>query len=291
MVEPGGFAALAWVVTAAAYLTALAAAGGALFLLAFADLEPAHRRYVRRTTAGVALLAVLLTLLQLPIQAGFLGGGTFAAARDPMLVRLVVEGALGTAVGVRVLGLLLIATLVLGTGGLRWLAAVGALLVAVSFTQVGHSLSEPRWALAGLLGIHVLAAAFWIGALMPLHRISAADDRRRAGALLERFGRLAAWVVGALVLAGVGLAVLLLDDFSALFAEPYGQTLMVKVALVALLLGFAAHNKLRLSPAVARGSAVAAARLRTSIRWEVALVLGIVVVTAGMTTFTSPSGT
>ena len=85
----------------------------------------------------------------------------------------------------------------------QWIALAGAFAVAVSFAQVGHALGDPRAALTVLLVLHLLAAAFWVGALLPLHRSALSS----AGAdLLHHFGKIAAFGVPVLIVAGIGLA-------------------------------------------------------------------------------------
>ena len=68
----------------------------------------------------------------------------------------------------------------------------------------------------------------------------------------------------------------------------YGRLLAVKLAVFVLLLGLAAFNRLRLTPALLAGDAGAGARLRRSIGLEFAAVLVILVVTAVLTTVASP---
>jgi putative copper resistance protein D len=161
---------------------------------------------------------------------------------------------------------------------------VGAVLIAVSYTRVGHSLGEPRWILASLLTMHLLAAAYWVAALEPLRR----GARLPGTVVLHRFGRIASVTVAALVIVGAVFAYLLVGDLEGLVSTAYGWTLLAKVAVVGLLLGLAALNKLRLVPAMERGDADAPARLRRSIAWEMAAVAAILVATATLTSITTP---
>ena len=155
----------------------------------------------------------------------------------------------------------------------------------MSYTRVGHSLDGPRWALGSLLALHLLAVAYWVGALWPLRRAAASPS---AAGLMHRFGVVATGVVGLLVAVGASFAWLMTGDLGALLGTAYGWTLLGKLALVAGLLGLAAHNKLRLTPALAQGDPAAAAALRRSIGWEIALVALILLATATLTTVTTP---
>ena len=282
-------------VAAGFYLGALLASGAVLFRLAFPDLPDPERRAASRTGAIAAWLAIALVLLQWPLQAGYLGGGNVASAVDPMLLGIVFEGAQGTRLILAVAGLLLVQAILLDARTLpevsHGLSLAGVGLVMLAFVQVGHTVGEPRILLAGLLILHLLAAAFWIGSLWPLYRLAGhPPEGGNAARILARFGQVAAFGVGVLVLAGVILAVLLLGGITPLFATGYGQFLIGKVLIVVLLLLLAAVNKWRLVPAFERAEATAPRRLRRSIALEVALVGGILLVTAVLTSVSSPNG-
>jgi hypothetical protein len=64
----------------------------------------------------------------------FLVGGDRAAARDPMLWRVVLDTPIADAQAWRAVGLVLVALLAAGPS-MRWPAAVGAVLVAASCTS------------------------------------------------------------------------------------------------------------------------------------------------------------
>lgn len=282
-------------VAAAFYLAALLATGSQLFLLVFPEL-PLEERYAAGRLGGAAgLLALLLVLAQWLLQAAYLGG-ELVAAFDPMLLGMVFDGAQGTRLLLTVAGLLL---LVLGLLGLRrvppavgyGLGLLGVLLVVIGFVLVGHTVSEPRLPLAGLLLIHLLGAAFWVGALIPLYRLAGRPTGDpEAGSILDRFGRVAMGVVGLLVLAGLVLATWLSGGIPSLLTTAHGQFLLLKVLLVGVVLLFAATHKWRLVPAFVRGEPGAARRLRRSIAVESGFIGAVIVVTAVLTTVSSPAG-
>ena len=93
-----------------------------------------------------------------------------------------------------------------------------------------------------------------------------------------------------LIAAGIVMAWRLLGDPSAMTTTGYGLTLLAKIAGVAVLLGAAAHNKLRFVPAMRRGEPAAAARLRRSIAVEWLAVCAILLITATLTTLQHPPG-
>ena len=270
---------------AAGYVAALLAMGGVLFAATFRrHADPATLRLARRIAAGAALAGLVVLALRFGIRAARISGMGLEAATDPVMLGFVWQSPLGTAAIWRGLGEVAILT-VLMPGAVRHLALLGAGAVAASYAQVGHTLGEPRLALAALLIAHLLAAAFWAGSLIPLAHAA----RTAPGAtVLHRFGLVAAWTVSILLAAGVVLAWLLSGSLPALVGTAYGLTLLAKVALVGALLGLAALNKWRLVPALAAGDASAAASLRRSIAVEVAAVIAIALLTAALTTVTTP---
>lgn len=201
---------------------------------------------------------------------------------------MVWESPLGSSIALRLIGLALICMVLLPARFGRSVAALGVIVVAASFVFRGHALEEPRLLLATLITLHVLGLAFWIGALVPLYRISGASTDSVAGQVSHDFGRLAIWVVGGLSLAGgVTLWVLTASVLNALFT-PYGQFFAIKIGVFLVIIAFAAWNKLRLTPALLRHEPGAGALLRRSIRMETALVALILLTTAILTTVSAP---
>jgi len=95
--------------------------------------------------------------------------------------------------------------------------------------------------------------------------------------------------VPGLLIAGLLLATVLLPNVAAL-RTPYGRLLIVKVIGFSTLMVFAAWNKWRLGPAVARGDVRAARSLRLSLAAEYALIAAVLCVTAVLTMLYSPHG-
>ena len=271
----------------------LAAAGSAITLLTMTRLDDAGARATGRLATAGAAIAAGASLLRIPVRASFLTGGFLAGAFDPVILGMVVESPLGASLGVRLAGLALISLAALNRPrvrpGARLAGSVGAVLVCASFALRGHSLDEPRLVLGALVTLHVTGVAFWVGAFAPLHRLAGADARA-AGALAAEFGAWAVWVVPALAAAGAALFVFLTGDPVAALDTPYGRLLAVKLTLFAPLLGLAALNRYRLTPALRTGDLRAGARLRRSIRFEALAVLAILVTTAALTTVASPEG-
>jgi putative copper resistance protein D len=77
-------------------------------------------------------------------------------------------------------------------------------------------------------------------------------------------------------------------SLSEVLSTAYGWTLLCKITVFAVLLSLAAQNKLKLVPAQARDSAIGGAKLRRSIKIEGLCVLAILIVTATLTSVTTP---
>lgn len=272
------------------YAGALGAFGAIAFLQVFdgALLHPEHRR-IRRYAAVLLAVALLGSLLMLFGTVALLNGRGLGGGFDGELWSMVAATPVGDSVWLRIAGLaVLSAGLVLP--GLRLVAVLlGGLIVTASFGFVGHLRDEEyQLILHALLVLHLLGVGFWIGSLWPLIRLAGEKDLPRVAGIMERFGRLAVFIVALLVAAGLGMAWLLLGEPSRLVTTDYGRVLLVKLALVALLLGLAALNKLKLTPSLAAGQAGAALSLQRSIRLEIALVFLLLGVTALLTAAFSP---
>lgn len=270
------------------YAATLVASGSVLALIGLREITEDGRAALRRMAVIGALAAAVLSILRVPIRASFLMGGSIDGAIDPMMLRIVAESPLGASVIVRLIGLALILAVLLPVRGARWVALTGALMACASFALRGHALGDPRLLLGALVTLHIAGLAFWLGALAPLARATRREAPATAGALAHEFGTKALWVVAALIAAGAVTLVLLGAATPDALAMPYGQAFLLKLALFAGVLGFAALNKVRLTPKLIAAAPGAAETLRRSIGAEAVLVLAILATTAALTTVTSP---
>ena len=282
---------LTWVsicIKALVYAAALIAMGSILSILTLRRLPAPEVQALRRLAVFCAIGAAILSLLRVPLRASFLMGGTWQGATEPMMVTMVWDSPLGSSIAVRLVGLALICAILLPTQLGRPLATVGVVIVAASFVLRGHALEEPRLVLATLITLHILGLAFWIGAFAPLYRLSAEPISPVAGQISHDFGHLAVWVVGGLTLAGGATFWLLTGNLLGGFFTPYGQFVAVKLVVFLGIIGLAAWNKLRLTPALLRQEPGAGRHLRLSIRAEALLVALVLMITAILTTVSAP---
>jgi copper resistance protein D len=183
-------------------------------------------------------------------------------------------------------------------------AASGVALATLAWT--GHGAVDegwPGWAhlIADIL--HLLAAGAWVGALgglillvlRPAARVSSAHLQLTHSAL-HGFGSMGTVIVVTIVLSGLVNSWLLvgLANVSALGTTLYGLLLLAKLALFAAMLGLAALNRFRLTPAFERAIAsgdhyAAATSLRRSLAAETACVLVILFLVAWLGMLSPPA--
>jgi putative copper export protein len=279
-----------WLALRAAGLAlTLQAAGAALFGAGFGGGLTAAAPAVDGVRLRVTFAALAVLAMQALVEPVHLADA-WSGLADTHLLRLFLGSSTATAIGVRFAGLIcLVLALRRPTLHRQALALTGALAVVGSFLLTGHTSVDPQrlW-LAPLLFIHLSIVAFWLGSLWPLRQVLSLEARTAAAQVVAAFSVAAIWLVPVIALAGASMAVLLLPDVAALW-QPYGRLLLVKVALFALLMGLAALNRLRLTPALAQGERQAPARLGTSIALEYTLICATLVVTAVMTGSYSPT--
>lgn len=162
---------------------------------------------------------------------------------------------------------------------------LGFLLLLYSFRFGGHvSVLGPPVQLS--LIIHFVCFSLWIGALWPLHHISAVAQTSDLQLILKRFGDHAVFVVSALLIAGVLMLINLIQTPQELLQTNYGRSLLLKLLLVIALLAIAAINKLVLVPALAIDGS--SDRFRKSVRIEMFVATLLLLVTAYLSTIVGP---
>lgn len=271
------------------YAATLGAAGAVYFLAYSQDLLGASDiRRIERLIKTLTLVAAAVSCARIAILTGSMSG-EIAGMVDREMASVLLGAGEGRATGLRLAGLALVCLAFFSNRRPSLPALLGATLAAASFAAIGHVRAvSVAWLSTGLLAIHVTSVAFWMGALAPLFIVTGDGEVRRIAALAHRFGRVAAGIVAALILCGATVLYVLVGSVAALGNGPYGRALLVKLGLVACLLGLAALNKLRITPQLLSGDAHAVRRLRRSIQIEMLLAALILLVTATFTTVMGP---
>jgi copper resistance protein D len=167
------------------------------------------------------------------------------------------------------------------------LALAAAIGLTAGIAWSGHAGSTTgEWGNVHLTAdaLHLIAAAAWIGGLACLVLLLATVRRDEPLAweslaleTTRRFSLLGTVCVATLLVTGLINSWILVGSFHALFVTEYGRLLMVKLAIVAVMLAFAATNRFWLTPRLARlsGDAVTVRQLTRNSAIEIVLGLAI----------------
>ena len=261
----------------ALYLGVLTATGTVLAALMF---RLNQFRGIALTFGGIALIA---TLVGFSLRGANLTGDA-SGLMDLEMLGLLWSTPVGTAIALRLFGLgVLIVGLLMARGGIV-LSALGGVVAVWSFGHIGHISDRGSAVLDVALTLHLITVAIWIGILTPLQRLARKTATYAEAAKVgHRFGLVASFTVPALIVAGGYMSYTLVGSIAALIQTGYGQALVIKVLLVAVLLGLAAANKLRFMPRLKVGDASAAKHLTKSISIEWVVVVLVLAVTAVLT--------
>lgn len=280
--DPSFLDGIAVVVRALYYAATIGAAGLAFFTIGYGHrLRPAEVTRLRRTllvaiAAGLALSVGALALRVLVLTAG-------ASMTDSAVWEAMMRSRIGDAFWLRGAGLVLLAAAVMPWRAGPAIAAVGGVLVLGSYAAMGHSmLFQPRQEIAALVVLHLGVVAFWVGSLLPLLSVAQRPDGAETVALLHDWSRAATVAVAAMIASGVLLTWYLTVRLDLIFEAWHGWALAGKVVAVLAALALALSNRLRHTPALAQGQPGAGARLASSIRLEIVLVLLVFYIAAEM---------
>ena len=180
-----------------------------------------------------------------------------------------------------------------GRGFLKLIVVLVAAGLAGTLAWGGHGIGG-----AGLGGgihlaadfVHLIAAAAWVGGLLPLAFMLAAADQGSslavARAVSLRFSAYGVVAVGALLFTGAINTWYLAGSIRALTETDYGQLLLIKIALFLVMLGLATVNRLWLTPALVADAGQGRSRdafrqLRRNVAIEIgagAIILSVVAV-------------
>ena len=249
-----------------------------------------------KCTKTSALVAFITNVVWFFASTGAMAEEGIQGALDPDMLAIMWDSSVGDGSLLRGLGLALAIFAITSRIKLKYLGLnkylkqivlVSSLLtLAYSFTLLGH-VSELGIFEKGLLIFHVLVMAWWFGALFPLKQACHEPDYEQLYSLMDKFGRQASIAVSLLLIAGLWLAFQLVGNVEELFSSSYGQTLLLKLALVTSILGIAAKHKLKLVPQLKNNNGREA--LYKSISIEMVVAFAILSVTAGLTSVVGPA--
>ena len=263
---------------------------------------------LRPWLAASAAGSLLLSMLALALLAAAMAGSSVWPVDHTAIGALLSGSAIGPAWMVRVAALVLAGLAALLATRDRWLLVValasGVALATLAWT--GHGAAGeglPGWVhlIADIL--HLVAAGAWVGALLGLvllvSRPAARVDAKHLSLMhraLHGFGAVGTLVVATIVVTGLVNSWMLVgvNNVGALGTTLYGRLLLGKLALFAAMLGLAALNRFRLTPAFERSIAAddhrsALGALRRSLGIETACVIAILALVGWLGTLEPPA--
>jgi copper resistance protein D len=166
-----------------------------------------------------------------------------------------------------------------------WLVSVVLLVSLAWISHAAAATPNPFGVLGDML--HLCAASLWIGGLVPLAiflartrgSFSLGDTVPR---VVRRFSTLSLCCVSVLVVSGISNSWLLVGSIYALFTTPYGQLLLFKLALFAILVSLGARNRFLVKAKLPKAAADLdlLGQLRRNVLCEAYLGVAVVVIVA-----------
>jgi putative copper export protein/mono/diheme cytochrome c family protein len=238
---------------------------------------PAVRTRLRRIAVVSALLALMLGVAWLVLQAAVIAGADSVGDTVSAVPVVAADTRFGRLVLVR-LGVLLAVVPLLWT---RRLGLVAAILLAGGALglqpALGHAGASGSAGLVASEALHLLAAGAWLGGLLPLLVCLPILPPRAAAAMCERFTPLGLTAVFIIAATGMAQGGELIGSVPALIGTAYGRAALLKLVLFMLLLGLAALNRLALTDRLTGTDPVAARRhLLLSVAFETTIGAAVV---------------
>ncbi|MDU6412693.1 MAG: copper homeostasis membrane protein CopD [Yersiniaceae bacterium] len=236
-----------------------------------------HR--LRYWQGGAGVLTLITACLMVAVQGGLMGEGWQDVTAFPIWVA-VLDTAFGQVWRWHLLAaaLLLLSLLLPAERSRDMLILLAATALLVGLGSVGHA--AMREGVAGVAQranhtLHLLAAAYWSGSLLPLlfclHFSRCGPWRREAVRALLRFSTFGHLAVALVIATGVIDTWLIVQGWPLDRRSPYQMLLLVKAALVAVMVGLALYNRYRIVPRFT----TAPAQARRGVVRVTALLLGL----------------
>jgi putative copper resistance protein D len=233
---------------------------------------------------AAATLALVSATVWLALVAGQMSGD-WHAALDPRAISSVLRGTrFGHIFLVRIAGLSILCAVCLrrdASANVTPFVLAGALLGAVALTS--HAAASGKDTFSLLAGsasdaLHLLAAGFWTGGLVPLALLVCAHRSELAKLLLPLrvFSRWGTYAVATLVLSGFANIVFIRP--AAPWRGVYGEVLAIKMTVALGMIVFACLNRWRVTPALATGAPATMWPLGRNVAVELVLGLAIVAI-------------
>lgn len=265
---------------------------------------------LRALSIGLSAGALVLSGLSFVAMTASMAGVTLGQVDRATLNAMLFETSMGTAWQIRVVALfaaLLTAALLGGVGCGWWIGLVtlasGGALATLAWT--GHGAASE-----GVMGnlhvaadiVHLLVAGAWVGALAALIALvskrgeTTENHLRMTHRTLHGFSVVGTVIVALIVMSGLVNIWMLVgpDNIGSALGTLYGQLLLLKLVLFAAMLGLAAINRFRLTPAFEQAIAAGETKgalggLRRSLAIEAGAAVVILALVAWLGTLQPPA--
>jgi len=179
------------------------------------------------------------------------------------------------------------------------LVALLAAALLISQAWVGHPASLPasqRWFVTTAYALHVLAAATWLGALLPLgllvkRALNDGTAPRLAEFAMWRFSPVGMAAVVMILLGGLINAISRAVSFEAFVNSTWGRIIILKFWIVSAMVAVAALNRFVLTPLLSGRAEIALPKLARNIAIEQAAGLLVLAASAFLAVFHPPGMT
>jgi putative copper resistance protein D len=244
-------------------------------------------RSLDRIAVGAFLVAILSGAAWLLLLASDLNGSSVGGAlADGTAWLLLTQTQFGIAWACRAALFLLLALCMIAATRSRNVGMADAascllsIAAAGSIAWSGHGAATP-----GALGnvhtaldfLHLVAAGFWLGGLLPFLILLPTATAEAARRLTVRFSAVASASVLVLLSTGIAIGWFMLPAIGALTGTLYGKLLLAKIALFFLMLAFAAVNRFVLTPQLASDASAKRATTRLAIHSGCEIALGVII--------------
>jgi len=284
-----------------------------------------------RLFAAVIVLGVLVSVLGVLLQGASAAGVSLWSSLKSSIINNTLHSRFGEVWGLRAIDWMLLGALLLASRAIRRdaipelragsqdadtatqaprpprlilaLLAIGGAYLEITPALAGHaSIESPVAVFFPSDVLHVLAASVWVGGIACLllalpgatRQLERAERSRLLLATLVRFSPLALGAVVVIAASGVIQAYIDVRSLHGLLHTTYGALIVVKVVLLASLIGLGWVNRERVIPALKRLAGEAqspgaiGALARRTMRGELALMLCVFGATAALISYAPP---
>ena len=245
---------------------------------------------LRALAICLSVMALGLSVISIIAMTASMAGVSLLEVDRASVNMMISETPMGSAWQARIAALFLTLYIAIAMGGRKtpvWLVLVslgsGAALASLAWTGHGaasEGIAGTRHLIADI--VHLIAAGAWIGALAGLGALlfrpaktMSQDHLQITHRALEGFSIVGTVIVALIVISGLVNSWILVgpEHLLSMGSTLYGQLLIAKLVLFGAMLGLAAANRFRLTPALDQavkggGPLPAISRLRLSIIYE-----------------------